>query len=144
MGKKPIINTHCHLLNLDFIPKDSVKQLSYVSKKSFKSWVDKIGFLAKLNPGASYRYLKDSIKTYKLPIQEVTKKYIKELDEAEINICVPLMMDLSQAVNQKILNERELTNYTGQITLISEMINKYPFRILIVVVFPVPRGPEKI
>jgi len=134
MKRKPIINIHCHLFNFDFIPDKMIKLLAKIPEKiADDKWFSvTAGVLVAILPGVKYDRIQKYLKTYRSNLDNVTKEYIKEMGNAGIDICVPLMMDFEKTV----LNiEPENIDYETQIEIISKQVAKYPWRIFPFVMF---------
>ncbi|MEW5820025.1 MAG: amidohydrolase family protein [Cyanobacteriota bacterium] len=139
--RKPIINTHCHFFNLKFIPGEMVELLSHITEDMAKEeWFGvSAGILFELTPGKEYKRITRFLRTFRLPIERVVKEYIKRMDEAGIDICVPLLIDFEQAVPDTKTPDTDIPYYKkrkeSQIALISEQAAKYPWRIFPFVMF---------
>jgi predicted TIM-barrel fold metal-dependent hydrolase len=134
MQLKPIINTHCHLLNFKFIPDKMTKLLSNIPEDlADDKWFSvAAGILVTILPGSNYERIKKFLKIYRSDIDDVVRYYIQELDEAQIDICVPLMMDLEKAVP---IQKKGNILYKDQIKIIAKQTAKYPWRIFPFVMF---------
>jgi predicted TIM-barrel fold metal-dependent hydrolase len=96
------------------------------------------GFLTAVLPGKKYDRIKQYLKTYRSSIDDVTHSYMKELGRAKIDICTPLMMDLTRASSALETDDLPYTNKDGfpnQIDLISQQAAAYPWQIFPFVMF---------
>lgn len=145
--RKPVINTHCHLLNLDFIPGKMIKLLTPLTHNlakddSFRMVAD---ILSTFIPGDEYDRIDKFLKNYSSDINKVTKKYMTQLKYTGIDICVPLMMDFEQAIpDSKTKNiayyiydkqAKQQQNLKDQVDYISRQVAKYPWQIFPFIMF---------
>lgn len=139
--RKPIINTHCHFLNLKFIPGEMVELLAHITEDMAQDewFAIGAGLFFELNPGNEFKRISRFLRTFRLPIDRVVKEYIKRMDEASIDICVPLLIDFEQSILDARTKETDIPYYKRkhdcQITLISEQVALYPWRIFPFVMF---------
>lgn len=136
MQRKPIINAHCHLLNFEFIPKEMVKLMAVLPKDVLNSSTGNIiSHLLSFIPGKQLGKLEYFVETYKKSINKVANDYIAKVNEAQVDIFVPLMMDLFEAAKAKNIDERNLIDYEKQIELISLISANNPFQVFPFVMF---------
>ena len=84
------INCHCHIFSLDCVPLEFRKRFLLDVKNPvhrFAHWL-----LGKILPEDSK--LEDWLEFVDMPISEIAQKLVNEMDEADIDICTPLMMDM--------------------------------------------------
>lgn len=147
--RKPIINTHCHFLNLKFIPGEMVELLSHITEYiANDDWFEVgAGLLFQMAPGNEFKRINRFLRTYKLPIDRVVKEYIKKMDEAGIDLCVPLMIDFEMAIPESVDREGIIPYYKKnkecQINLISRQVASYPWRIFPFIMFD-PRRKKSV
>jgi len=143
--RKPVINTHCHLINLNFVPDKMTKLLSGIPENiADDEWFGvAVGILVKLKPGSNFKRIKKFLEDFRGSIDQVTDNYVKEMRKAGIDICVPLMMDLEQAApNPGDINTPYYDDAgDSQIELISRQVARYPWQIFPFVMFD-PRRPN--
>lgn len=140
MKRRPRINVHCHLLNFNFVPDRMTRLLSSIPEDiADDNWFAcAAGFLTAILPGNKYDRVKKYLNIYKSKIDKVTRMYLRELDNANFDICTPLMMDLLQASATLEPDDIPYTSNDGslnQIDLISEQAAAYPWRIFPFVMF---------
>ena len=140
MPNRPIINVHCHLLNFKRIPDKMTKLLSHIPENiADDRWFSvAAGALARLLPGSKYDRVKRFLALLKCSIPELTRLYMKEMEQAGIDLCTPLMMDLEPAAPESTdINHP----WETQIDLVSSEARRYPWKIFPFVMFD-PRRPD--
>jgi predicted TIM-barrel fold metal-dependent hydrolase len=134
MPRKPIINTHCHLFNFEFIPQEMVKLLSHIPEKlAEQEWLGTVaGMIFALKFwDKDFDRIKQYLDTYRSKIEDVSQKYAAELTGAGIDIYTPLMMDLEEACAEQDVEPGDIPYYSNktadQITIISQqtLANKW-------------------
>ncbi len=138
--RKPVFNVHCHLLNFRFVPDKMTKLLAHIPEDiADDDWFGvAAGFLFNVIPGPRYNRIRSFLKTYKKSIHKVAQDYVKKsMKNARIDICVPLMMDLEQASREP--KDVNVPYYRGngesQISLISEQVRRFPWRVFPFIMF---------
>ncbi len=84
------INCHCHIFSLDCVPLEFRKRFLLDVRNpvhKFLHWL-----LRRILPEDSK--LEDWLEFVDMPISEMAQKLVNEMDEANIDICTPLMMDM--------------------------------------------------
>ena len=135
---KEFINVHCHLLNFKFVPDSFFKTRAGVREKLLRCKLTHhlarcLIFIFNLFRGPDKRYdkLHQVLAILNKDIHEVAKIFVdetkmKELEEAEIVLSTPLMMDLEIAS----LKMKPECPYRYQVKLISDIAIKYPGKIM--------------
>jgi len=85
------INCHTHIFSLDCVPREFRDRFYLDIKNPLHRFVHKL--LRKILPDDSK--LEDWLKFIDLSIYEIAQKLVIEMDEAGIDICTPLMMDMT-------------------------------------------------
>lgn len=127
MGRK-YINIHCHIINLHFVPDNFLKTRAPIREKLLRRnitrWLARL--ITWLIPGKKYNKLHGMLSLFKTGIQDVTKTLIEEMDNADIQLAIPLMMDLEFAS----FHQKPEIPYRHQVELTARMATKYPGRIM--------------
>jgi len=92
-----LINVHCHVLNFKSIPDSFFRtRLPFRENIIRIPWVGSLVnfFFRKVWPGTKYDLIKEQLELLGLSIDEVAKQLIDEMDEAQIDLAIPLMMDM--------------------------------------------------
>lgn len=137
----PTINVHCHILNFQFVQDSMIRILSKIPERlADQDWFAAVaGYLTATMPGRDYDRLKEMLKIYGMPIDQVARRYLNsEMKEAGIDVCTPLLMDVETCFQRPDL--RGNVPYPDQIDLISAEAARYPWRIFPFVMFD-PRRP---
>jgi hypothetical protein len=84
------INCHCHIFSLDCVPLEFRKRFFLDLKNPLHRFVHHLirGFLPRDSR------LEDWLALLDMPISEIAQNLVDEMDEAGIDICTPLMMDM--------------------------------------------------
>jgi len=84
------INCHCHIFSLDCVPLEFRKRFFLDLKNPLHRFVHHLikGFLPRDSR------LEDWLAFLDMPISEIAQNLVDEMDEAGIDICTPLMMDM--------------------------------------------------
>jgi predicted TIM-barrel fold metal-dependent hydrolase len=118
-----------------------VELLGHITKDMAKDDLFELGarVFFEITPGYGFKRANKFLKTFKLPIKRVVKEYIKSMDEAGIDICVPLLIDFEKAIPAVNHKDTVIPYYSeieeSQISLISKQIARYPWRIFPFVMF---------
>lgn len=122
------INAHCHILNFDFIPDEFFKTRApfreCLYRSRLTSWL--AGVITFLIPGNEYDRLQELLSIFKKDIRTVAEILLKEMEEANIKISVPLMVDLELAS----FNRKPEIPYRRQMELISQIALEHPGELL--------------
>lgn len=127
------INTHCHLLNFKFIPDNLFKKgapyREWLMRRRVLAWLARIVTI--LWPGKSFDKLHELLAIMRKDISCVAEELIREMDDANIVLSTPLMMDIEIAS----FNYKPESPYQYQIELISDIAIKYSGKIMPFIMF---------
>ncbi|HAV43045.1 TPA: hypothetical protein DCX15_03425 [bacterium] len=127
------INLHCHLLNFTFIPDSYFKTRTpireWLLRRRSTGWLART--MAFIWPGRKYNWIHEALEIFRSNIDDVAKKLIKEMAEADILLSTPLAMDMDTVS----FKERPEYPYRVQIKLLSDIALKYPGKVLPFVMF---------
>jgi hypothetical protein len=84
------INCHCHIFSLDGVPEEFRKRFILDVKNPLHRLIHR--FLKSILPDGSI--LETWIDLCTLSISEIARKLVREMDDAGIEVCTPLMMDM--------------------------------------------------
>ena len=84
------INCHCHIFSLDCVPLEFRRRFFLDLKNPVHRFVHRL--LKTILPQDSN--LEDWLELVEMTISEIAQKLVHEMDEAGIDICTPLMMDM--------------------------------------------------
>ena len=85
------INCHCHIFSLDCVPMAFRKRFLLDVKNPMHRFIHRLLRIVLPNDGK----LEDWLEFVDMSIFEIAQKLVKEMDEAGIDICTPLMMDMA-------------------------------------------------
>lgn len=135
---RKLINVHCHLLNLRFVPDAFFKTRGAVREWMLREKGTRL--LARIFswwPGIKYDRLHELLKILNMDINDVAEVLAREMENGneapnmEIVLSTPLMMDLEIAS----FNESPEIPYRCQVMLISDIAAAYPARIMPFIMF---------
>jgi predicted TIM-barrel fold metal-dependent hydrolase len=147
------INCHCHIFSLDCVPLEFRQRFFLDVKNPGHRLIHRL--LRRILPDDSR--LEDWLDFIDMPISAITQKLVDEMDEAGIDICTPLMMDMAyckkfgggtksfedqmtqtlaavEAINEKYNRIRMLPfiaadpNREGIVTIVKDALRKGMFR----------------
>jgi len=85
-----MINCHCHIFSLDYVPKEFRNRFLLDTRNPVHRFVHRL--LRTILPDGSK--LETFFDFASLTISEIADRLVQEMDEAGIEICTPLMMDM--------------------------------------------------
>jgi len=128
-----IINVHCHLLNFESVPDSFLRTRAPVNewliRNKFTGWLAR--GLTFVLPGNKHDRLHEMMAIMRKDINTVAETYISEMNEAEIVLATPLMMDIAIAS----FNVKPEIPYRYQVEKVSDIASEYPGVIMPFVMF---------
>ena len=85
------INCHCHVFSLECVPLDFRERFLLNTRRPVLGWLH--GFVRRLLPRDCM--LGGWLGFLEMPIADIAAKLVEEMDEAGIDACTPLMMDMA-------------------------------------------------
>jgi predicted TIM-barrel fold metal-dependent hydrolase len=128
-----IIDVHSHLLNFKFIPDSFFRTRAPIREKLIRRrFLKPLYYIIAALPWLRrYKRLPQYLRLMNRDISEVAEDMIREMKDADIQLTIPLMMDLKAAS----FGEMAETPYAVQVTWLSEIALKYPGRIMPFIMF---------
>lgn len=132
-----LIDTHCHLLNFKFIPDKFLKTRVRIEESVLrKKWARGLAWIYANLPFVKANRLHEYLALFNQDIFRVAEDMDAEMTAANIDLAIPLMMDLATAS----FGQKPETPYRLQIHYMSRIALKYPGRIMPFVMLD-PRRP---
>lgn len=136
----PLINSHCHVLNFDFVPDRFFRTRAPVRERMFRLWGFRalVWLFSRFTPGIRYKRLHEALKLMNQGIDAVAQALLDEMaaSDPEIVMATPLMMDLELACG----GQKPEVPYPAQIEAISRLTAKHPGRMMPFIMID-PRRP---
>ena len=112
------INCHCHIFSLDCVPLEFRERFGLNVKNRVHRFVHRL--VKGILPGDSK--LEDLLDFVDLSIYEIAQRLAEEMDEAGIDICTPLMMDMAYS-NEFGGGTKSFNHQMGETAAAVEAIN---------------------
>ena len=148
--KCPVYNAHMHLINFAFIPDNYYQVLfdltKYIPGAKVSEALVKTGLVRRVallvgvwqrikfrffRGDGRFRRVDKMLKLFKEYMNDVTDDYVRQMDGTDIDVAVPMMMDLGPANP----SQRPEVPFEYQIAIIHEQMMRHPGRFLPFVFF---------
>jgi predicted TIM-barrel fold metal-dependent hydrolase len=115
------INCHCHIFSLDCVPLEFRKRFFLNLKNPAHRFVHRL--IRRILPHDSK--LEDWLALMDMSIFEIAQTLVDEMDEAGIDICTPLMMDMEYCKKFGIATKRFEDQMTETVAAVTSINKKY-------------------